>query len=938
MKRILFIFFVLASFVGSAQRPPNYVPRNTNEAILRQWVDSTFTAPAGVNPSLRLGPGRAGPLFVDTVGGNKGFHYYRDGAFIRLVDTTMTTLFGSTITNIGNGFDLAVSGTNNIKRFRDSLYFKLDSSVSGTVRGYIDTLTLGPWVRGFSSNLIVEDLGATGFPVLSARSNKLFGRKISATAGVAVDTLSTGEIVLTADDSYFNQYFRLIGRAGGQVAAGGTGSGESLTLTSNFTTGKKYIFFRPDSLAGFDEDRNRFFVGDIIPQAPYSVRIESGSLFRTFYTRNISNSASAQNVFAFYNDNADTSTAKGFQLLLTSSTYESAGVPIKNTGGLFNRYNGHIIFGTNAVERMRIDSLGNVGIGTTFPNGSSILDLSSTTKGFLPPRMNTTQQNAISPVAGLIIFNTDSSKHRYGDGSAWNSFGSGGGSGDVVGPGSATNNAIAVFDGTTGKLLKNSTITVSTNDLLQAASAYHNFGVTAGTSGYGVRDNAGTMEFKNSGGSWSSIGSSSQTPWTSNINGDGFTLFGNDGSGENLTLSSTSHATKGKLLFGTSAYDEVNNRLGIGLTSPATTIDATSASTVFTLKSTGASSSTGGSVVQAGVSDGAAMASGDRLGTYSFTGERNSSLISTGIQINGYANGTWSGTSIASRLEFEIGNTGATTRTVRFRQLHTGATAIGSDFTPTAILHLTAGTTGASTAPLKFTSGSLLTTAEAGGVEFLTDKYYGTITTGAARKELTLNDAALTSGRVPYVTTNGRITDDADLLFDGTDLRLSGRITVNDISFVGLDVDNTIDTLIGTKDGVGVKYVMPEVSLVAQTDSLASGRYTPTLTGITNIASVTPVLLSYIKVGSEIVVTGVATCTVTTGSGTFSRLSISLPPSFTSNFTLVTDCSGHGVVRTSAANESAFIETNTSTDVAEVGFYSGSGSHDIHFSFTYKQK
>lgn len=142
MKRILFIFFVLASFVASAQRPPNYVPRNTNEAILRQWVDSTFTAPAGVNPSLRLGPGRAGPLFVDTVGGNKGFHYYRDGAFIRLVDTTMTTLFGSTITNIGNGFDLAVSGTNNIKRFRDSLYFKLDSSVSGTVRGYLDTAGL----------------------------------------------------------------------------------------------------------------------------------------------------------------------------------------------------------------------------------------------------------------------------------------------------------------------------------------------------------------------------------------------------------------------------------------------------------------------------------------------------------------------------------------------------------------------------------------------------------------------------------------------------------------------------------------------------------------------------------------------------------------------------------------------------------------------------
>src|SRR3989344_2456615 len=53
---------------------------------------------------------------------------------------------------------------------------------------------------------------------------------------------------------------------------------------------------------------------------------------------------------------------------------------------------------------------------------------------------------------------------------------------------------------------------------------------------------------------------------------------------------------------------------------------------------------------------------------------------------------------------------------------------------PTASLHIKAGTATANTAPLKFNSGTLLTTAEAGAVEFLTDAYYGTITTGAARK------------------------------------------------------------------------------------------------------------------------------------------------------------------------------------------------------------
>jgi hypothetical protein len=50
---------------------------------------------------------------------------------------------------------------------------------------------------------------------------------------------------------------------------------------------------------------------------------------------------------------------------------------------------------------------------------------------------------------------------------------------------------------------------------------------------------------------------------------------------------------------------------------------------------------------------------------------------------------------------------------------------------------LAAGTATASTAPLKFTSGVLLTSAEAGAMEFLTDAYYVTTTTGAIRRMLT---------------------------------------------------------------------------------------------------------------------------------------------------------------------------------------------------------
>jgi len=48
---------------------------------------------------------------------------------------------------------------------------------------------------------------------------------------------------------------------------------------------------------------------------------------------------------------------------------------------------------------------------------------------------------------------------------------------------------------------------VSGASIVLPASEYLNFGGTQGSGGYGIRDNSGTMEYKNSGGSWTAIGS-----------------------------------------------------------------------------------------------------------------------------------------------------------------------------------------------------------------------------------------------------------------------------------------------------------------------------------------------------------------------------------------------------------------------------------------------
>jgi hypothetical protein len=59
------------------------------------------------------------------------------------------------------------------------------------------------------------------------------------------------------------------------------------------------------------------------------------------------------------------------------------------------------------------------GIGTTTPNASAKLDVSSTNKGFLPPRMTSAQRTAISsPAEGLMVYQTDGTSGLYYYGSS----------------------------------------------------------------------------------------------------------------------------------------------------------------------------------------------------------------------------------------------------------------------------------------------------------------------------------------------------------------------------------------------------------------------------------------------------------------------------------------------------------------------------------------
>jgi hypothetical protein len=116
----------------------------------------------------------------------------------------------------------------------------------------------------------------------------------------------------------------------------------------------------------------------------------------------------------------------------SASTFPNAGLVATSGAGVdivigssFNTATGGISAirfrpgGYSEADMMYMNS-SRVGIGTATPATSSILDITSTTKGFLGPRMTSAQRTAISsPATGLQVYDTDSLDLFTYNGTAW---------------------------------------------------------------------------------------------------------------------------------------------------------------------------------------------------------------------------------------------------------------------------------------------------------------------------------------------------------------------------------------------------------------------------------------------------------------------------------------------------------------------------------------
>lgn len=271
-------------------------------------------------------------------------------------------------------------------------------------------------------------------------------------------------------------------------------------------------------------------------------------------------------------------------------------------------------------------------------------------------------------------------------------------------PTTALLQATSLTLGWTGTLADSRIASATTWNAKQAPfTILSTLGGLANASGVLTNNGAGVL-------SWGAAGGS-QTPWTSNINAAGYTLFGNSISGGTLTLSSTSHATKGKILFGTSAYDEVNNRLGIGVATPLHALDVQSSTQYSRFRGT--------------------LGGGLLIGSFS----SNEGAIWNASTTPNYSNYMFLCSGGYTLFNADIDVQFRTSNTIKMTIANGGNVGIGIT-TPTAVLQLKAGTATANTAPLKLTSGTNLTTPENGAMEFDGTNLYFTV--GGVRKTIQL--------------------------------------------------------------------------------------------------------------------------------------------------------------------------------------------------------
>jgi hypothetical protein len=200
----------------------------------------------------------------------------------------------------------------------------------------------------------------------------------------------------------------------GDLVISGGGSPSGVAGAVQFSDGTNFASDADNFF--FDDTNNRLGIGTNAPSATGHFKGSSTTASTTALL--VQNSAGTQSFKVADGGSVQIGSTSGINWtfnsnILSSSQYAyiagNNGVILTNgnfSGGVFGNDNGGKVADSDI---------------STPQVASAVLEVSSTTRGFLPPRMTTTQKNAIAtPASGLIVYDTSTNKLACYNGTSWN--------------------------------------------------------------------------------------------------------------------------------------------------------------------------------------------------------------------------------------------------------------------------------------------------------------------------------------------------------------------------------------------------------------------------------------------------------------------------------------------------------------------------------------